>query len=180
MGWVVAALLFLSAAPQATNASLLPSRTIDLPTVLVENREPASFDLLELREDEAGTARVRPDAQPRSIFGLKRHVGLAVGYDNENLHGSVGWYVTVAEWGRWNFGIPSPAIGFGRYGTYDEKRKMVITTTDYSLVISLASIHYRVGHLQSLGMNLYVNVEQIFDVRANMPGSQIGVSLSRK
>ena len=180
MGRVVAALLFLAGPPQDSDERLLPSFGIDVPTAAVVSREPSSFDLLDFREEQREQARARPDVEPRSIFGLKRHVGVAAGYDNENLHASVGFYVTVAEWRRWNFGVPSPAIGFGRYGLYDQKRHQVVTNTDYTLVISLASVHYRAGHLRSLDMNWYVNVEQIFDIRTNMPGSQIGVSFSRK
>jgi hypothetical protein len=32
----------------------------------------------------------------------------------------------------------------------------------------------------SLGMNWYINLEQIFDMRQNMAGSQIGITFSRK
>ncbi len=181
MGWV-AVLLLLSSAPQAASEKLLPSRAIDLPPArIVEAREPASFDLADLRQEERDRTRPRPpDREDRSIFGIKRHVGVAAGYDNETVHASVGWYITVAEWGRWNFGIPSPAIGLGRYGAYDERRRQVVTTTDYTLMISLVSVHYRAGSIRSLGMSWYVNVEQVFDVRANIPGSQVGVSFSRK
>jgi hypothetical protein len=179
MGWVITTLLLLSATPQEAG-SPLPARSIDLPPAVVDNREPSSFDLLDFREEQRAHARAVPDAPTRSVFGFKQHVGFAVGFDNENVHGSVGWYLTVAEWGRWNFGIPSPAIGLVRYGLYDQKRQQVVTATDYTLIISLASVHYRAGHLRSVGMNWYVNVEQIFDVVANTPGSQIGISFSRK
>ena len=40
----------------------------------------------------------------------------------------------------------------------------------YTILISLASVHYRVGYLPSIGMNWYINLEQIFDVRGNLPG----------
>jgi hypothetical protein len=180
MGWLVAAFLLLSGSPQEVGDSLLPSHAIAVQTAVVESREPSSFDLVDFREEQRDRLRARPDVESRSIFGFKRLVGIAGGYDNENVHGSVGWYLTVAEWGRWNFGVPSPAIGFGRYGLYDQKRQQVVTSTDYTLIISLASVHYRAGHIKSLGMNWYVNVEQIFDIRTNMPGSQIGISLSHK
>ena len=180
MGWVAAALLLLSGSPHEAGESLLPSHYIDVFAATVASREPSSFDLVDFREEQRERARARPDVESRSVFGLKRHVGVAAGYDNENLHASVGFYLTVAEWGRWNFGAPSPAIGFGRYGLYDQKRQQVVTNTDYTLMISLASVHYRAGHFRSLDMNWYINVEQIFDIRTNMPGSQIGISLSRK
>jgi len=34
--------------------------------------------------------------------------------------------------------------------------------------------------VQSLGMNWYLNLEQIYDLRYNMTGSQFGISLSNK
>src|SRR4051794_22758628 len=104
MGSMVALLLLLAGTPQQTGDSLLPSHGIGLSATLVEPREPSSFDLVDLREEQRASARARPDVETRSIFGFKRHVGFAGGYDNENVHASVGWYLTVAEWGRWNFG----------------------------------------------------------------------------
>ncbi len=105
---------------------------------------------------------------------------MAAGYDNGVLHGSLGMYLTVVEWGRWNYGIPSPAIGFGHYQVYDPLRKQVAAKDESTLFISLASVHYRVGKVPALGMIGYVNLEQIFDLRQNMAGSQIGVSFSTK
>jgi hypothetical protein len=179
MGWVVSALLALSS-PQADVSDLLPSRQISVPCVHVDSLEPVNFDLVDYRAEEKERPQLTTENEPHTIFGIKKHVGIAAGYDNQTTHGSVGWYLTVAEWGRWNFGVPSPAIGIGRYAIYKANRKQVVATTDYSIVISLVSVHYRAGYLKSLGMNWYVNVEQIFDVRANMPGSQVGISLSRK
>jgi hypothetical protein len=178
MGWVVAALL-ASSAPQSS-AELLPSRPLPGGVVVVESREPSNFDLVDYRTEAIEPPRPTRETEPHTIFGIKRHVGVAAGYDNQMTHASVGWYITVAEWGRWNFGIPSPAVGIGRYATYNSRSRQFVTTTDYSIIISLTSIHYRAGYIKSLGMNWYVNVEQIFDVRANMPGSQVGISLSKK
>jgi len=96
------------------------------------------------------------------------------------VHGSLGFYITVAEWGRWNYGIPSPALGFGRYPVYDAKRKQSFMKNESSLFISLASVHYRIGYVRSLGVNCYVNLEQIFDSRQNRAGSQVGFSFSPK
>ena len=58
--------------------------------------------------------------QYRPLGVAKQHIGASVGYDNSLLHGGVGFYVTVAEWGRWNFGIPSLGAGWTRYPTYDK------------------------------------------------------------
>jgi hypothetical protein len=180
MGWAVTALFLLASAPQDVADHILPSRAIDLPDAVVESREPASFDLLDFRDAQRHPPQTPLEVDPRTTFGIKRHIGVAAGYDNQNIHASVGWYLTIAEWGRWNFGVPSPALGFGRYAEYDRALNAVVSKTDYTLVVSLASVHYRAGRIQSLGMNWYVNFEQIFDMRANTMGSQVGISLSRK
>jgi hypothetical protein len=181
MGWVFAALLVLPLSGPLPADQSLPSRALPAASVVVDGAEPASFDLIDWREEQRRRlAVVIPDSPAHSVFGFKRHVGFAAGYDNDIVHGSVGLYLTVAEWGRWNFGVPSPEVGFGRYTVFDARRRVYEPRTDYTIIISLVSVHYRAGHLRSWGMNWYVTVEQIFDVRANMPGSQIGISLSRK
>ena len=174
-----AALLLFSAHPLL--ARELPSRTLTLPPTPLVAAEPGNFDLLDVRDEEAA-ARVKPvgEIQPRTIFGLKRHIGFGGGYDNGVVHGSIGLYVTVAEWGRWNFGVPSPALGFGRYRVYDEARKKGVAKEESSIFLSLASVHYRAGHLDAWGLNWYVNLEQVFDIRRNTAGSQVGISFSRK
>ena len=96
------------------------------------------------------------------------------------MHGSLGLYVTVAEWGRWNFGVPSPEIGFGNYPEYDPRQRRYTSKDQATIFISLASVHYRVGYLRSLGLNWYIDFEQIFDMHENQPGSQVGLSFSRK
>src|SRR5438128_1583565 len=98
MGWVVTALLLLSSGPQETGAHTLPSRAIETAEATVESREPASFDLLDFRDDQRQRAHVPREVDARSSFGIKRHIGVAAGYDNQNVHASVGWYLTIAEW----------------------------------------------------------------------------------
>jgi hypothetical protein len=179
----VLVLLLSAASLRAADASPLPARALDLPIAIVPSVEPFSFDLIDWRAEQADARAARSvpaEIQPHSHFGFKQHIGVAAGYDNGVLHGSLGLYMTVVEWGRWNYGIPSPELGFGRYQQYDAFRKRVLSAGESTLFISLASVHYRVGHMPSLGMNWYVNLEQIFDVRQNMTGSQIGVSFSTK
>ena len=170
-----------AAALAPPDTELLGSRTLDLPQAVVPDIQPESFDLLDYRAEERQTPRKVPgEIAPHSIFGMKRHYGFAAGYDNGVLHGSLGMYITVIEWGRWNYGIPSPALGFGRYHKYDPIGHRVFTTDESTLFISLASVHYRVGYIRSIGMNWYINLEQIFDLRQNMAGSQVGITLSSK
>jgi len=138
-----------------------------------------SFDLLDLRAAEAAPPAV-PDVEPHSIWNVKRHIGASVGYDSGILHGSVGLYLTMAEWGRWNYGAPAVALGFGRYHRYSSQTHQMYTTSDTTVMISLVSVHYRVGYIRSLGVNWYLNLEQVFDMRDSMPGSQFGFSFSRK
>jgi hypothetical protein len=130
--------------------------------------------------DEQRTPAAIAETEPHSLFGIKRHVGIAAGYDNQVVHGSLGFYVTVAEWRRWNFGGPSPALGFGRYQVYDAKRQVVLQKDQAALFISLASVHYRMSYVPSLGANWYINLEQIFDTRQNAIGSQVGITLSTR
>ena len=179
MGWLLATVLLLPVSTQLSVAdATLASRPLDLAPIVVPDVEPASFDLMDFRDDQREEALSYNDAEHRSRFAIKRHVGIATGYDNGTLHGSVGMYLTVAEWGRWNFGMMAPELGLARYTMYDERLREAVTKTEYTIFISLASVHYRVGYLRSIGMNWYVNLEQIFDMRGNSAGSQIGISFS--
>lgn len=178
-GLLPAVLLLLAANPLLANEPV-PSRALALPPAVVSGHEPESFDLLDFRTTQAHPSKVVAETTPRTIFGIKQHIALGAGYDNGVVHGSIGFYLTVAEWGRWNFGVPSPALGFGRYHVYDAKRKVTFFKEESSIFVSLASVHYRVGYLRGLGVNWYINLDQVFDMRRNMAGSQVGVSFSRK
>jgi hypothetical protein len=169
MGWVLVAVLLLSVSDPLSPVGVLASRPL-----------PASFDLMDFREEQHDRAVSYNDVEHRTRFDIKKHIGIASGYDNGILHGSIGMYLTVAELGRWNFGAMAPELGLARYTVYDERRRQPVTKTEYTVLISLASVHYRVGYLRSIGMNWYVNLEQIFDVRSSQPGSQIGISFSSK
>ena len=158
----------------------LPSRPIHLDGVIAPGVLPVSFELLDYRAAEREEPPRHSDTPAHSMFGVKSHLGFAGGYDSGIVHGAIGLYLTVAEWGRWNFGVPSPELGFGRYPAYDVRRNRSITKDESTLFISLASVHYRVGYLRALGVNWYLNLEQIFDPRQNMTGSQFGCSFSRK
>lgn len=158
----------------------LPSRSLDASGVVVPHVEPISFDLLDYRIERRGPAVSRTDAPAHSIFGIKQHLGFAAGYDYGVVHGAIGLYITIAEWGRWNFGVPSPELGFGRYPAYDIRHNRYFVKDESSLFISLASVHYRVAYLQSFGVNWYINIEQMFDMRQNAAGSQVGFSFSPK
>jgi hypothetical protein len=183
MRWLPAvALVLLLVSPSARAADApLPSVPLAVPIAIVPDILPSSFDLIDWRAEQSARAMpVVADVEPHSHFGVKQHIGVAAGYDNGVLHGSLGMYLTVIEWGRWNYGVPSPALGFGHYQVYDPLRKQVTSKDESTLFISLASVHYRVGKVPALGMIGYINLEQIFDLRQNMAGSQIGVSFSTK
>jgi len=181
MRWLLTTVCLLASLTPVLAEERLPSRPLDVPFAIVKNVEPESFDLRDFREEQRTQLLPRHyDVDPHSFFVVKQHLGIAGGYDNGISHGSVGYYLTVAEWGRWNFGVPSPALGFERYPAYDQGSRRTVTKDEASIFISLASVHYRVGYLESFGVNWYINLEQVFDMRRNMAGSQIGLTFSRK
>ncbi len=173
MGYLVA---FALATALAQDVPVLASRPISPTFALIPEEPPTNFDLYDLRHQPPPLPAAEVDRH--SIFAIRRHLGVAAGYDNGVLHGSVGLYLTVAEWGRWNFGIPSPEFGFGRYPSYNAQTKSSAPKTQSTVFVSLVSVHYRGGYLQSIGKLWYVNFEQVFDARANLTGSQIGFSFS--
>ena len=177
----LAAALLLFSVPAVASDDTVPSRRLELSPTAIAAEQPANFDLIDYHAGQAAAA-VKPvgEVQPHTIFGLKRHVGFGAGYDNGIVHATVGLYITVAEWGKWNFGVPSPAVGFGRYRVYDEAMQRGVSKEESSIFVSLASVHYRAGRVETWGLNWYIHLEQVFNVRRNASGSQIGISLSRK
>jgi hypothetical protein len=155
----------------------LESRALKGPPFVIADTPTVNFDLYDLREEARLPAPTAAEDTPRTIFRIKKHLGIAGGYDRKVVHGSVGLYITVAEMGRWNLGIPSPGIGLSRYPMYDRYRG-AFAKTEMTVLISLASVHYRGGYLQSLRKNWYVNFEQVFDSRSNIGGSQVGISFA--
>jgi hypothetical protein len=159
----------------------LPSRAIAPVFSLLPLEQPISFYLIDLRQAQREAALPKtPDVETHSHFITKHHLGAAAGYDNGTMHGTVGYYLTVAEWGRWNFGVPSIALGVGNYPTYNARLGRYLMEEQLGIFVSMASAHYRAGYIQAWGLHWYVNVEEVFDVHANRAGSQIGISLSRK
>jgi hypothetical protein len=179
MRWLLTTVLLLASLSPVFADDTLPSRPLDLPLAIVVDAPPISFDLLDFREE----ARLLPapsEAKPNTFFVVKQHLGLAAGYDNGSAHGSVGFYITVAEWGRWNFGIPSFEVGIGRYPVYDRLTNRSFMKDQIAFFVSLASAHYRAGYVRAWGLNWYLNLEQVFDMKANRGGSQFGISFSTK
>jgi hypothetical protein len=179
MRWLLATVLVLASLSPAFADDILPSRPLDLPFAIVVDSPPLSFDLLDFREE----SRLPPpagDAPTHSIFFVKQHLGFAGGYDNGSAHASVGFYITVAEWGRWNFGVPSFEVGMGRYPVFDRVTNRSLMQDQLAFFVSLASAHFRAGYLPAWGLNWYVNLEQVFDMKANRGGSQVGISFSTK
>jgi hypothetical protein len=169
------ALAFALAWSLSDGMPVLDSRTLDVPPFVVPG-VVVNFDLYDVRFEPSSTPAEK--AETHSIFRLRRHLGLAAGYDQGVLHGSLGLYVTVAEIGRWNLGVTSPAIGLSRYQRFDPRLGRSVAKTETTILVSLASVHFRAGYLRSLDKYWYVNIEQVFDAVANINGSQIGISFS--
>ena len=175
MVWLLSTLLLLS-----PSADTLPSRDISGPVFVLIGAESSNFDLLDLR-NEAYEERANTKVEdPHTHFVIKHHVGASIGYDNSIVHGGVGLYMTIAEWGRWNFGIPSVAFGLGRYPTLNRNERSVSMEAQPTVFVSIASVHYRIGFMRAIGYNAYFSLEQVYDLRHNMTGSQFGFSFSSK
>jgi hypothetical protein len=52
--------------------------------------------------------------------------------------------------------------------------KRAVAKTQSAILISLVSVHYQGGYINSIRMSWYVNLEQVFDSRANLTESQFG------
>jgi hypothetical protein len=180
MRWLLTTVLLLASLSPVFADDALPSRPLDLPFTVVIEAPPLSFDLLDFRDDQHQRPLPVGTEATHSIFAIKQHLGFAGGYDNGSAHASVGFYITVAEWGRWNFGVPSFEVGMGRYPAYDRLSNRSMMKDQVAFFVSLASAHYRVGYVRAWGLNWYVNLEQVFDMKANRGGSQFGLSFSTK
>jgi hypothetical protein len=181
MRWFLATLVVFASSPPAFADEVLPSRPVNAGWILLAAPAPVSFDLIDLRaEQHASRTPPRSDTDPHSIFIVKQHLGVAGGYDNGSAHGSIGYYLTVAELGRWNFGVPSIEVGVGRYPTYDARLQQSFMKDEIAFFVSMASAHFRAGYIPAWGVHWYVNLEQVFDVHTNRVGSQLGISFSRK
>jgi hypothetical protein len=181
MRWLLTTVVVLASLTPAWADETLPSRPVDVVLATLPPPQPINFDLVDLRAEQRD-ARTPPrsDSDPHSIFVIKQHVGIAGGYDNGSAHGSIGFYITVAEWGRWNLGVPSLEIGVGRYPAYDARLNRSFMKDEFAFFVSMASAHYRAGYISAWGVHWYVNLEQVFDVHANRAGSQLGISFSKK
>lgn len=181
MRWLLTTVCLLASLTPVLAEDRLPARAIEVPLAAVPDHGPWSFDLIDYREEERLARLAAPlDATPHTFFIVKHHLGMAGGYDNGVVHGSVGYYLTVAEWGRWNFGVPSLEIGMGRYPAIDRLSQRPIMKESLTFLVSLASMHYRVGYVRAWGLTGYFNLEQVFDLHQNSAGSQFGFSLSTR
>jgi hypothetical protein len=182
MRWLLMTVVFVLASSAAAWADeALPARPLDPVSVTLPPMQPINFDLVDLRAEERAARTPPPsDSEPHSIFVIKQHLGIAGGYDNGTAHASIGFYITVAEWKRWNLGVPGIEIGVGRYPAYDARLNQSFMKDEVAFFVSMASAHYRAGYIKAWGLNWYVNLEQVFDVHASRAGSQLGVSFSRK
>jgi hypothetical protein len=71
-------------------------------------------------------------------------------------------------------------LGLTRYPAYNRTAGRSYEEDEWTVMLSLASVHYRVGYVRSFGVYWYINLESVYDVRFNHAGSQIGLSFSRR
>jgi len=182
MRWSLLTLFLLACVAPVLAEDDLPSRVLDLPIAFIPITitEPTSFDLMDFREEQRAPVKSRTDVDPHSRFAVKQHIGVAGGWDGGVAHASVGFYLTVAEYGRWNFGVPSLELGIGRYPVYNPFTRQSFKKDQLTFLVSVASVHYRAGYISAWGVNCYINLEQVFDLHSNQAGSQFGLSFSRK
>ena len=181
MRWLLTTICLLASLTPALAEDRLPATPIDVPFAVVPDHGPWNLDLIDLRaEERLAGAIAHADAVPHTFFIVKHHFGMAAGYDNGIVHGSIGYYLTVAEWGRWNLGVPSLEIGMGRYPAIDRLSQRPITKDQLTFLVSIASAHYRVGYIRAWGLHGYLNLEQVFDLHQNRTASQFGLSFSTK
>jgi hypothetical protein len=174
-------------APDEARAPL-PSREIARqPFVLdvadLEDWALADFDAIDAATEAARQAKwVKNVENPaKSLWAIKQHWDIGwIGVNGGMLHGTIlGTHLTVAEWGRWNFGTPGAGIGFLRHATYNQYTKQTLTREDFTFIANI-SISYRLGYIKAFGYNAYLNFANTYDLRFNFPSSQIGLSFSRK
>jgi len=181
MRWLLTTVVLLVPVAPVCAQDPLPSRPIEATVATLPGPQPINFDLVDLRaEQRLALAPPKSDNTPHSFFIIKQHVGIAGGYDSGSPHGSIGFYITVAEWKRWNLGVPSLEVGVGRYPAYDARLNQAFMKDEFAFFVSMASAHYRAGYIRPWGVHWYVNLEQVFDVHANRAGSQLGISFSKK
>jgi hypothetical protein len=173
--------LLLASLTPAFADDTVPARAIAPAFSQLPPPQPVNFDLIDMRQEQrAALLPKQSDVDDHTHFITKHHLGVAAGYDNGTVHGTIGYYLTVAEWGRWNFGVPSIALGIGRYPTYNARLNQSFMKEELGIFVSMASAHYRAGYIAPWGVHWYVNIEQVFDVHANRAGSQLGISFSNK
>ena len=182
MRWSLMTLFLLAYVAPVLAADNLPTRVLDLPIayIPITITEPASFDLMDFREEQRAPVKPPSDVDSHTKFAVKQHIGVAGGWDGGVAHASVGFYLTVAEFGRWNFGVPSLELGIGRYPVYNPFTRQSFKKDELTFLVSVASVHYRAGYISAWGVNCYINLEQVFDLHSNQAGSQFGLSFSRK
>src|SRR5258705_2137000 len=178
MRWLLTTVVFVLASfAPAWADDTLPARPLEVVRATLPPPQPINFDLLDLRAEERAARTPPPnDSEPHSIFVIKQHLGIAGGYDNGSAHASIGFYITVAEWKRWNLGVPGIDIGVGRSSTYDPRLNQSFMKDEVAFFVSMASAHYLAGYIQALGLHWYVKHDQEFYMHARYTGSQLAIS----
>ncbi len=191
MRWIIAAAVCVFTAhlaAQTSSAPVLPSRSIPIAPFSISvddliDWSLADFDAMDARAEAARKAAWtgHPENPAKSLWAIKHQWDIGwLGFNGGVLNGTIiGTHLTVAEWGRWNFGTPGVALGFLRHAKFNEYTGQSVMVDDLTFLANI-SISYRLGHLQTFGYTAYLTFANTYDLRFNYPSSQIGFSFSRK
>lgn len=192
MRWIVIAVaLCVFAGPvyaAPASATALPSRAIATTPFVLDvdgliEWSLADFDAMDAQADAARQAAFAksPENAAKSLWAIKHQWDIGwLGFNGGILNGTIlGTHLTVAEWGRWNFGTPGVGLGFIRHADYNRYTKQSVMKDDLTFLANI-SISYRLRQIKSLGYTAYLTFANTYDLRFSYPSSQIGFSFSRK
>jgi hypothetical protein len=160
--------------------AVLPSTPVPFVPFTISGTDLVNFDVLDVRVENAKRISNQSEDSAHSLWVPKQQWDVGwMGVSGNTLHGTIlGTHMSVAEWGRWNFGTPGVGLGFIRRSVYDVRTKRALPRKDVTCIMSL-SVSYRLRYIRTLGRYAYLSFANTYDLRFNIPSSQIGLSFSR-
>jgi hypothetical protein len=180
--WFACACLSMIAVGLAAQGSddVLPSIPIPFTPFVITGTDLVNFDILDVRAENAKHISNQDENSAHSLWTPKQQWDVGwLGVNGSTLHGTIlGTHMTVAEWGRWNFGTPGVGLGFIRHSVYDPGTKRALPREDLTCIINV-SVSYRLRYVRTLSRYAYLSFANTYDLRYNFPSSQFGLSFSR-